>query len=334
MSVSFTEVKKALTNVMDPELGKDLVSLGMIKGVDTDEEGNVKVTVELTTPACPLKNTIREDCIKEVSKIDGVKNVEIHFTARERKQEKEIVLENIKNIVAVGSGKGGVGKSTVCTLLALAFAKKGYKVGILDADAYGPNIPTLLRNFDRPFSTEENRILPIETNGIEFMSLGLLVHPDQAVAWRGPMLHGIVSQFLSDVEWGDLDILFIDTPPGTGDVQLSLGQLVDVNGAIMVTTPQELAIADTKKSISMFRQLGIDIFGIIENMSYFEAPDTGKRYEVFNSNGCKKISDTLNIPLLGELPLNMDLSDPTRDKAMTHLDSVVSNIENLGKLKK
>lgn len=332
MNINTEEVRKALSNVIDPELKKDLVSLNMIKDIETDNS-KVIVTVELTTPACPLKDVIRKDCVNEVSKVNGVDEVEVKFTSAPRSQDKEIKLENVKNIIAVGSGKGGVGKSTVCTLLALSFAKKGYKVGLIDADAYGPNIPNLLKTFERPYANEEKMIIPIETHGIKFISMGLLINPEQPVIWRGPMLHGMINQFLKDVLWGELDFLFIDMPPGTGDIQLSLGQLIDINGSIMVTTPQELSVSDTRKAIGMFRQLRIDVFGIIENMSYFEAPDTGKRYEVFSSQGGQKLADSLNLPLLGQLPLNMDISDPSKKNGLNYFDVIIENIENTGKLK-
>ncbi|MFW5799405.1 MAG: Mrp/NBP35 family ATP-binding protein [Spirochaetota bacterium] len=334
MSINKEEVRKALSNVIDPELREDLVTLNMIKDIEIKDSNKVIVTVELTTPACPLKNTIANDCRNEVSKVPGVEDVEIKFTAREKKTEKEIKLDKVKNIIAVSSGKGGVGKSTVAALLALSFAKKGYKVGLMDADAYGPNIPTLLDNFDRPFANEKNKIIPVELRNIKFVSLGLLVDAEKPIIWRGPMLHGLVSQFLKDVEWGELDILFVDLPPGTGDVQLSLAQLIDLTGGIMVTTPQKLSIADTQKGIAMFRQLQIDVLGIIENMSYFEAPDTGKKYDVFSSEGGKKLAEKLNIPLLGQLPLNMDISDPSKDSGIKYFEPIIEGIEGLNKLKK
>ncbi len=332
MNINIDKVKEALTNVIDPELRKDLVSLNMIKDIKIDDN-KVIVTVELTTPACPLKDVIRKDCIEEVSKVEGVTDVEVEFTSAPRSHDKEIKLDNVKNIIAVGSGKGGVGKSTVCTLLALAYANKGYKVGLIDADAYGPNIPHLLKNFERPYANEENKIIPVETRGIKFISMGLLIDPEQPVIWRGPMLHGMINQFLKDVLWDDLDVLFIDMPPGTGDIQLSLGQLIDINGSIMVTTPQELSVADTRKAIGMFRQLRIDVWGIIENMSYFKAPDTGKKYEVFSARGGEKLASSLKLPLLGELPLNMDISDPSKKNGLNYFDVIIENIENTGKLK-
>jgi ATP-binding protein involved in chromosome partitioning len=331
MSVNKEQVMKALSTVMDPELQQDLVSLEMIKDVKIEGK-TVNVTVELTTPACPLKNEIGQSCKDALLKLDGVEEVNVTFTARPQNYEKEIKLPDVKNIIAVGSGKGGVGKSTVATLLALAFAKDGYKVGLMDSDAYGPNIPHLLKNFDKPYATEEDKIIPVETRGIKFISLGLLVNPEQPIVWRGPMLHGLVSQFLKDVTWGNLDILFIDMPPGTGDVQLSLAQLIRIHGSIMVTTPQELAVADTHKGIGMFRKLQVDVYGIIENMSYFEAPDTGKKYDVFSSNGGKELADNLNIPLLGRLPLNMDISDPSQEKSLKYMTDIVENIKKLNKL--
>lgn len=331
MGASKEQVIKALSTVMDPELQQDLVSLEMIKDVNI-EENKVNVTVELTTPACPLKNEIGQSCKEALLKLDGVDEVNVSFTARPQNYEKEIKLPNVKNIIAIGSGKGGVGKSTVATLLALAFAKEGYKVGLMDSDAYGPNIPHLLKNFDKPYATDDNQIIPIETRGIKFISLGLLVNPEQPIVWRGPMLHGLVSQFLKDVMWGNLDILFIDMPPGTGDVQLSLAQLIDIDGSIMVTTPQELAVADTHKGIGMFRKLQVDVYGIIENMSYFEAPDTGKKYNVFSTDGGKNLAERLNLPLLGRLPLNMDISDPSKDDSLRYMTDIVNNVKNLGKL--
>lgn len=331
MSIKIEDVKNALSKVDDPELKQDLVSLDMVKNIEINGS-SIIVTVELTTPACPLKNTIKNDCIEAISRLDGVKDVEIKFTSRPKSTIKEIKLENVKNIIAVGSGKGGVGKSTIATLLALSYAKKGYKIGLLDMDAYGPNVPNLLKNFERPYAAENNKIIPVETRGIKFISLGLLINPEQPVVWRGPMLHSLTKQFLSDVLWKELDILFIDLPPGTGDIQLSLVQLINVTGAIMVTTPQELSVADTQKGIGMFRQLQVDIFGIIENMSYFEAPDTGKKYNLFGTNGGKDLAGKLNLPLLGQLPLNMDISNPSKDEALNHFNEIIENINELQKL--
>lgn len=333
MAIKIEDIKNALSNVLDPEIKEDLVTLGMIKDIKA-EGSKAFVTVELTTPACPLRSVIREDCVKAVSEVDGVEEVEVEFTAKPKNQDKEIKLEQVKNIIAVGSGKGGVGKSTVATLLALAFAKKGYKVGLMDADVYGPNIPNLLNHFEKPYATEDNKIIPIETRNLKFISMGLLINPDQPVIWRGPMLHSLVGQFLKDVLWEELDILFIDMPPGTGDVQISLAQYIDLSGSIMVTTPQKLAVTDTAKGIGMFRQLQVDIFGVIENMSYFEAPDTGKKYDVFSADGGKELANRLNIPLLGQLPLNMDISDPSKEGALKYFDSIIKNIEDTGKLNK
>jgi ATP-binding protein involved in chromosome partitioning len=333
MSINIEDVKNALSTVLDPELGQDLVTLNMIKDIQI-KDSKVIVTVELTTPACPLKREIEQNCKEVVFELPEVKGVEVIFTAKPRNVGKEIILENVKNIITVGSGKGGVGKSTIATLLALSFAKKGYKIGLMDADAYGPNIPNLLNNFEKPFAYGDDQIIPVETRGIKFISLGLFIDPEQPVVWRGPMLHSLISQFLKDVVWDDLDILFIDTPPGTGDVQLSLAQLTNITGGIMVTTPQQLAVADTQKGIGLYRQLQIDIIGIIENMSYFEAPDTKKRYDVFSSNGGINLSKKLNIPLLGQLPLNMEISDPSKEDALKYFDKIVENIQNLNKIKK
>lgn len=333
MNITIDNIKEKLKEVYDPELKEDLVSLNMIKDIKI-EGSNAIVTVELTTPACPLKNTIKNDVVNAVLEIEEIKDVEVIFTAREKSKEKEIKLDNVKNIIAVGSGKGGVGKSTVATLLALSYAKKGYKIGLIDMDAYGPNVPNLLKNFDRPYANDNNKIVPVNTRGIKFISLGLLVNPEQPIAWRGPMLHSLTKQFLNDVLWGELDILFIDLPPGTGDIQLSLAQLVDVSGAIMVTTPQSLSVADTHKGIGLFRQMQVDIIGIIENMSYFEAPDTGKKYNLFGADGGKELADKLNLTLLGQLPLNADLSNPENEDALNYFDEIIESIEKLDKIKK
>lgn len=305
------DILKALSQVQEPDLGKDLVSLNMIKDIVINGD-KVSFTVVLTTPACPLKEHIKNACINAV-KIIVNKNaqVEVNFTAQVKNNNQgQALLPDVKNIVAVGSGKGGVGKSTVAVNLALALAQSGAKVGILDADIYGPSIPIMLGiKGERPMMQDvngKNKIVPIEVMGIKAISIGLLIDEKQAVVWRGPMASSALKQFITDVHWGELDYLIIDLPPGTGDVHLTLVQTIPINGALIVTTPQEVAMADAKKAIMMFDgpQIKVPILGIVENMAYFtptELPEN--KYYIFGSGGGKQLAEQFEIPFLGELAL-------------------------------
>jgi ATP-binding protein involved in chromosome partitioning len=305
-------VLKALSNVQEPDLGKDLVTLNMIKDVEIDGN-NVSFTVELTTPACPLKEMIEKACVNAIKLlVDKNAEVTVHMSARviSNRKDSKAVLPGVKNIIMVASGKGGVGKSTVAVNLALGLAKEGAAVGLMDADIYGPSVPIMLGIRDeRPMMTEvdgKGMIVPIEKFGIKTMSIGLLVDEKQAVIWRGPMASSALRQFVSDVYWGELDYLVIDLPPGTGDVHLTLVQAVPVTGAVIVSTPQAVAAADAKKAIMMFKQqqINIPILGIVENMAYFtpaELPEN--KYYIFGQGGAMKMAEQFEMPFLGEVPL-------------------------------
>lgn len=305
------QVLEALSHVQEPDLQKDLVTLNMIKDISID--GNkVAFSVVLTTPACPLKDLIHNACVNAIHHfIDKNLEVEVNMTAKvsTTRQDAE-VLQGVKNIIAVASGKGGVGKSTVAANLALALAHQGAKVGLLDADIYGPSVPTLFGcQNEVPASKEENGksiMIPIEKYGIKLLSIGFMVKQDQAVVWRGPMISSAMRQFVNDVEWGELDYLIIDLPPGTGDIHLTMAQIVPVTGVVMVTTPQEVALADARKAISMFSIQGITlpVLGVVENMAYFVPPDDeSKKYYLFGKDGGKELAQQKQVPFLGEIPI-------------------------------
>jgi ATP-binding protein involved in chromosome partitioning len=307
------KVLEALGNVQEPDLGKDIVTLNMVKDIEID--GNyVAFTVVLTTPACPLKDLIKNACINAVRLlVDKEATVNVRFTANtttHRKDARE-VLPKVKNIIAVVSGKGGVGKSTVAANFALALARGGASVGLMDADIYGPSVPIMFGvRGERPMMMSgpdgKGRIVPLEKFGIKLMSIGLLVDEKNAVVWRGPMASSAIRQFVTDVNWDELDYLVIDMPPGTGDIHLTLMQMVPVTGVIVVTTPQDVALADAKKGIAMFgqAQLKVPVIGLVENMSYFtpaELPD--HKYYIFGKDGGKRLAEEYEIPFLGQIPL-------------------------------
>ena len=306
------EVLKALSNVEEPDLGKDLVTLNMVKDIEID--GNkVKFTVILTTPACPLKDLIRNACVNAIHMmVSRDAEVEVVMTANvnTKRANGQGVLSKVKNIIVVASGKGGVGKSTVAANLALALGRDGARVGLMDADIYGPSVPIMfgLRG-ERPMMVNvdgKGMIQPMEKFGIKVMSIGLLIDERQAVVWRGPMASSALKQFITDVFWDELDYLVIDMPPGTGDIHLTLVQTVPVTGAVIVTTPQDVALADAKKGIAMFQgqQINVPIIGLVENMAYFtpaELPDN--KYYIFGKEGGKQLAEELEIPFLGQIPL-------------------------------
>jgi ATP-binding protein involved in chromosome partitioning len=307
MAVTEKQVLMALSRVKDPELGKDLVALGMIKKIEIGR-GRVRIGVELTTPACPLKDTIRNDVERELAKVDGDVKVEIDWSARVHGAvQPPTQLPGVKNTIAVGAGKGGVGKSTIAVLAALGLQREGAKVGLMDADVYGPSIPKLLGLEAEQPTVRGDMLVPIEAHGIKVMSIGFLVDPDKAVIWRGPMVHGVVKQFLEQVDWGELDYLIIDLPPGTGDVPLTLSQTIPMTGAVVVCTPQDVALLDAIKALRMYQQLNVDILGIVENMSYFVAPDTGHEYDLFGRGGARKAAERVGVPFLGEIPINIGI---------------------------
>lgn len=303
--LSVDVVKASLADVKDPEIGKPMVELGMI-GEVTVEGDVVTVHVDLTTPACPLKGKIQED-IEAAVKRTGAKTVNIDWG--HKPLQRDIAADDpcptVQNIVLVVSGKGGVGKSTVATNVALALKRSGCRVGLLDADMYGPSIPTMLGVMGRPGATEDGKIRPLERFGVKLMSIGFLIEDDKtAVIWRGPMLQGALLQFLKDVEWGDLDYLVLDLPPGTGDIVLTLSQRVRTSGAIIVTTPQDVALADVYKSVAMLKKVSIPILGVVENESYFVCDGCDKRHELFGAGGGAKVAEFSEAPLLGQIPMH------------------------------
>lgn len=307
MAVNKDDVQAALRTVMDPDLNKDLVTLGMIKSVEIDDAtGTVAVAVELTTPACPLKNKIQADVVRAVAAVKGVKKVNADMGAKVQHghvAQGKAPIPGVKNIVAVASGKGGVGKSTTAVNLALSLHALGASVALLDADIYGPNVPGMLGILgERPYVVD-NRMMPIEAYGLRVMSMGLVVPDDQPVIWRGPMLHGALRQLLNDVEWGETDYLIIDLPPGTGDVQLSLVQTVPVTGAVIVTTPQRVALQDARKGIAMFNKVEMPVLGLVENMAYYICGHCGERENIFDADGGKLTAEELGVPFLGQIPL-------------------------------
>ncbi len=312
MQITEANIINALRNVDDPDLKKDIVSLGMVKNLVVDGK-KVAFTVELTTPACPMKEDIKHACITAVKHlVDKEAEVDVTMSARvsSMRGNNELLLPGVKNIIAVCSGKGGVGKSTVSVNLALGLAKTGAKVGIMDADIYGPSIPIMLGLKDqKPRVVEENgkaMMIPIEKYGIKTLSIGFLVEDAQAVVWRGPMVSSALRQFVTDCIWGELDYLIIDLPPGTGDIHLTLVQTVPVTGAIIVTTPQDVALADARKAAAMFRiqNINVPVIGIVENMAYFTPAELPQnKYYIFGEGGGKKFADELGVPLLGQIPL-------------------------------
>ena len=306
------DILKALGNVQEPDLGKDLVTLNMVKDISINDK-NVSFTVVLTTPACPMKDLIKNACENAVKiLVDKEAVVKVNFTSNTTTLRKDKnVLSGVKNIIAVVSGKGGVGKSTVASNLALAMAQSGAKVGLMDADIYGPSVHIMFGvRGERPMMKEvegtKGMIVPLERYGIKLMSIGLLVDEKQAVVWRGPMVSSAIRQFVTDVDWGELDYLVIDMPPGTGDIHLTVVQTVPVTGVIVVTTPQLVALADAKKGIAMFNQAGlkVPVIGLVENMSYFTPAELpNNKYYIFGKEGGKKLADEYDIPFLGEIPL-------------------------------
>lgn len=316
MSVISNElILNALRNVYDPDLHKDLVTLNMVKDIKIDGK-NISLTVVLTTPACPLKDQIQQNCVDEIKKtIPQAGQISVTMSSKVQPsldQQMNAILPGVKNTIAVASGKGGVGKSTVAVNLAVALAQDGAKVGLIDADIYGPSVPLMLGINDRPKIFQDKataKMIPLENFGIKVMSIGFLIEEDAPVIWRGPMASGAIKQFMSDVHWEELDYLIFDLPPGTGDIQLTLVQTIPLTGAVIVTTPQDVSIIDVKKAVRMFQRVNVPILGIVENMSYFIAPDTGKRYDIFGSGGGEKLAKELSIPLLGAIPIHQNIRE-------------------------
>jgi ATP-binding protein involved in chromosome partitioning len=305
VSVSQDQVLSVLRTIQDPDLHKDIVTLGFVKDVRI-EDGEVDFTIELTTPACPVKDAMKAEAEQKVASLPGVKAARAKMTAdvRARGGFSRQAVAGIRNIVAVGAGKGGVGKSTTAVNLAVALGRTGARVGLMDADVYGPNIPQMLGVNGQPEVSDEQKMVPLEAHGIKVISMGMLVPPDQPVIWRGPMLHGAVQQFMREVAWGELDYLVVDLPPGTGDVSLSMAQSVPVAGAVVVTTPQGVSVADVRKAVAMFRQLNIPVLGVIENMSFFVCPHCSERTEIFGHGGGERMAEEVKIPFLGAVPID------------------------------
>jgi ATP-binding protein involved in chromosome partitioning len=305
VSVTKEAVLGVLGTVQDPDLHKDIVTLGFVKEVAISG-GEVDFTIELTTPACPVKDELKAEAEAKVKALPGVTAARAKMTAdvRARGGFGRQAVPGIRNILAVGAGKGGVGKSTTAVNLALALARKGARVGLMDADVYGPNIPQMLGITAGPEVSEDKKMIPPEGHGVRVISMGMLVPPDQPVIWRGPMLHGAVQQFMRDVAWGELDYLVVDLPPGTGDVALSMAQSVPMAGAVVVTTPQGVSVSDVRKAVMMFRQLSIPVLGVVENMSYFVCGHCQERTEIFGNGGGRRMAEELGIPFLGEVPID------------------------------
>jgi ATP-binding protein involved in chromosome partitioning len=307
------EVMQALAQVMDPELGKDIVKLGMVKSVDVDGDA-VRVEVQLTTPACPLKHVIRRDVEAAVKSVPGVASVTVELGASvtSRPKEKGERLPTVRNVIAVGAGKGGVGKSTVAVNLAVALAKNGARVGLLDADLHGPSVPMMLGLANGRVETiqvgDQELMAPLEAHGLKFFSMGLLLGAGDAVVWRGPMLHKAITQFLEDVYWGDLDYLVVDLPPGTGDVQISLASLVPISSAVVVTTPQDIAFADVRRAVKMFEITKVPVMGLVENMASFSCPGCGTIHHPFGAGRVRELAEGIGLALLGEIPLDPRVS--------------------------
>ncbi len=309
MALTERDVLAALSTVQDPELHRDLVSAGMIKDLRV-EGADVRLTVELTTPACPLRAQIEGDVDRALKALPGVGKVEVAWSAQVRRagpanQPAQDVVPQVKNVVLVGAGKGGVGKSTVALNLAASLARHGAAVGLLDADFYGPSIPIMTGLTERPKSTDGQKLEPLRAYGLEVMSIGFLVDPDQALIWRGPMLAGALVQLLRDVRWGELDYLILDLPPGTGDIPLTLSQQVRAAGVVLVSTPQDVALSDVLKAKIMFDKVGVPILGIVENMSSFVCPHCRQETAIFDHGGGERAAAQMEIPFLGRLPLDL-----------------------------
>jgi ATP-binding protein involved in chromosome partitioning len=303
--VTEAAVLGALKIVTDPDLHRDIVTLGFVKNLRIDG-GRVAFNIELTTPACPVKDQMRDQARAAVMALPGVASVDIEMTASVRAvagpEAGRAPVEGVKNVLAVGAGKGGVGKTTVAVNLALALAKCGGRVGIIDGDIYGPNVPMML-GINTQLTTDGRKIIPAEKYGIQVISMGFMTSDDSPVIWRGPMLHGAIQQFFRDVRWNDLDYLIVDMPPGTGDVALSLSQTVPVAGSIVVSTPQQVSLADSRRAIRMYQKLNIPTLGVVENMSHFVCPNCSHEADIFGHGGGQKMADDMSVAFLGRIPI-------------------------------
>ncbi len=326
MQVDQKAVLDALKVVRDPDLHRDIVSLGFIKDLKI-ESGRVAFTIELTTPACPVKDQMRDQARAAVLLLPGVSDVDIRMSARVREavgsEGQRQAPPGVKNVIAVGAGKGGVGKTTVAVNLAIALAKCGSKVGIIDADIYGPNVPIML-GMKSQLTNDGEKIVPAEKYGLQVISMGFLTGDDAPIIWRGPMLHGALQQFFREVRWVDLDYLVIDLPPGTGDVALSLSQTVPVAGAIVVTTPQQVSLADSRRAVAMYKKLNIPPLGIVENMSYFVCTNCHHEADIFGHGGGEQMATDLGIPFMGRIPIYQ----PIREGSDSGVPLMISDPES------
>lgn len=314
MAVTEQQVLDALRNIHDPDLHRDIVSLGFVKNVKICD-GNVSLSIELTTPACPVKEELKAQAEEVVGALPGVHHVAVEMTARviDRQAQSEDLIPGVKQCIAIASGKGGVGKSTITVNLAIALAQKGARVGLMDADVYGPSIPLMMGcPHERPF-TRDHKIVPVQRHGISLMSLGFLLEEGQAVLWRGPMVAGTVRQLLADVDWGDLDYLLVDLPPGTGDAPMSLAQLVPLTGVVIVATPHNVAANIAGKAAALFRRLNTPILGVIENMGEYVCPTCGTRGRLFSGTSGEELARSLAVPYLGSIPLDPMISSCSDD---------------------
>ena len=322
MQLEHSQVLDALRIVKDPDLHQDIVALGFIKDLTIDS-GRVAFTIELTTPACPVKDQMRDQARAAVLRLPGVAEVDVHMSARVREgvagDGTRQPLPGVKNVIAVGAGKGGVGKTTVAVNLAIALARCGSRVGMIDGDIYGPNVPIML-GINTQLVTDGEKIVPAEKYGLQVVSMGFLTADDAPIIWRGPMLHGLLQQFFRQVAWGSLDYLVVDMPPGTGDVALTLSQTVPVAGAIVVTTPQLVSLADSRRAVAMYRKLNIPPLGIIENMSYFVCGTCRTETDIFGRGGGEKMANDLGLPFLGSIPID----EPIRQGGDTGVPIVIS----------
>jgi ATP-binding protein involved in chromosome partitioning len=309
MSVTEAAVLDALRAVRDPDLNRDIVSLRFVKNLRI-EGGRVAFSIELTTPACPVKDQMREQARAAVERIPGVTAVDIEMTAQVRSTMVadlgKAPVPGVKNIIAVGAGKGGVGKTTVAVNLAIALSQFGSRVAMIDGDVYGPNVPLML-GIQTQLTTDGQKIIPAEKHGIQVISMGFMTSEDAPVIWRGPMLHGAIQQFFREVRWNNLDYLIVDMPPGTGDVALSLSQTVPVAGSIVVTTPQTVSVADTRRAVAMYQKLNIPTLGLVENMSHFVCPSCSHESDIFGKGGGENLAGEMNVPFLGRIPIHQPI---------------------------
>lgn len=304
-------VLEALSHIIDPDLGKDVVSLGFIKDLEV-KDGKVSFAMELTTPACPVKEEMEKEARDRVGSMEGVKQVDVRMTSSVPKSPVGMdssVLPGVQHTVAVASGKGGVGKSTVAVNMAVTLAAQGARVGLMDADIYGPSIPIMFGLKTARPDVRDGKLIPLERFGIRMMSLGFLAGEETPVIWRGPMVGKLIQQFLQDVDWGNLDYLIVDLPPGTGDAQLTLTQSAPLAGAVIVTTPQEVALEDVKRGVRMFEKVNVPVLGIVENMSYFVCNNCDTRHEVFSHGGGARAAAHFEVPFLGEIPIDPSIRE-------------------------